>query len=113
MDGVLTLGVTNPLTNPSHGGAYMVEGRLLLGSDWLVVGSEPCLLSTFIASPHIVPVRCIVVSHVSRASGLFPVHPLSLLSSLSHAVVFHSSRLHGTTYPMTDLLYLQTYNPVC
>ena len=103
--------VMNQLINPSHGGAYMVEGRLLLGLDWLVVGSEPCLLCTFITSPRIVPVRCIVLSHVSRASGL-PL-PLSLLSLLSHAVVFHSSRLHGTTYPMTDLLYLWTYNPVC
>ena len=34
--------------NPSHGGTYVVKGRLLLGSDWLVVGSEPCLLFTFI-----------------------------------------------------------------
>ena len=67
--------VTNPLINPSHGGAYMAEGRLLLGLDWLIVGLEPCLLFTFIASPCIVPVHCIVLSHVSWASGLFPFIP--------------------------------------
>ena len=39
--------VTNRLTNPSHGGTYVVEGRLLLGSDWLIVVYKPCLSSTF------------------------------------------------------------------
>ena len=36
------LSVTDQLTDPSHGGAYMAEGHLLLGLDWLVVDPEPC-----------------------------------------------------------------------
>ena len=38
----LALHVTIWLIHPSHGGAYMVEGHLLLGSDWLIVVQEPC-----------------------------------------------------------------------
>ena len=76
---ILSPPVTNLPSHPSHGGTYMVEGCLLLGSDWLVVGSEPCLPFTFTASPCIVPVRCIL--SLSRVSG-FGV-ALSLLSSLS------------------------------
>ena len=72
-------GVTNLLSHPSHGGTYVVEGRLLLGSDWLVVGSEPCLPFTFTASLRIVPVRRTL--SFSRVSG-FGV-ALSLLSLLS------------------------------
>ena len=34
--------VTVQLTDPSHGGAYMAEGHLLLSSDWLIVDPEPC-----------------------------------------------------------------------
>ena len=53
----------------------MVEGRLLLGSDWLVIGSEPCLPFTFTALPRIVPVHRIL--SFSRVSG-FGVAPILL-----------------------------------
>ena len=55
--------------NPSHGGTYVVEGRLLLGSDWLVVGLEPCLLFTFIHRRALYQYVVSPRSHVSRASG--------------------------------------------
>ena len=55
--------------NPSHGRAYMAEGCLVsLGSDWLIVVSQALLLLLLHTSPCIVPVRRIVLSHVSRAS---------------------------------------------
>ena len=56
-----------PLTNPSHGGTYVVEGRFSLGSDWLIVVPQalpPVYLHT---TPRIVTVRRIL--SVSRVSG--------------------------------------------
>ena len=85
---------------PSHGGTYVVKGCLSLGSDWLIIASEPCLFSSVHTSPRIVTVRRILL--FSRVSGLRK-WPLSLLSSLSWYAVLHSVRLHGVLYPMTDL----------
>ena len=48
VDTLHTLDVTTSLIHPSHGGTYVVEGRLSLGSDWLIVVHEPCHLLTFI-----------------------------------------------------------------
>ena len=65
----LGLVVTNPLINPSHGGTYVVEGCLLLGSDWLIVVHEPCLSPSFIHRRKIVTVRRTFLSPLlSRAS---------------------------------------------
>ena len=53
----------------------MVEGRLLLGSDWLVVDSEPCLPLTSYVAAH-----CNSTSYrlVSQVSG-FGVALISLI----------------------------------
>ena len=64
----------------------MVKGRLSLGSDWLVVISEPRLLFTFIASPHIVPVRRIDLLTCLGLRGA-----LILLSGYRCVEVFHSA----------------------
>src|ERR1700733_2081544 len=79
---IKTPGVTNPLILPSHGGIYVAEGRLLLGSDWLIVVHEPCLFFCLHTSPHIVTVRRILLS--SRPSGfgvaLSPYHAIFVIS---------------------------------
>ena len=93
------MGVTNPLNHPSHGGTYVVEGRLLLGSDWLVVIPEPCLPFTFPASPHIVPVRRTLYSHVSRASE-WPYLSYHCYRCYHDMLCVRS---HGVSYPMMDL----------
>ena len=76
--------------DPSHGGAYMVEGRLSLGSDWLVVISEPRLLFSFIALPRIVPVRCINLLTCLGLRGALVLLSV-LLSGYRCVKVFHST----------------------
>ena len=52
-----------PLIHPSHGGAYMVEGRLLLGSDWLIVVQS--LAPSYIAVHCTSTLYLQILSHVS------------------------------------------------
>src|ERR1700761_2431081 len=104
--------------DPSHGGSYMVEGRLLIR-----IGLRPrrCLrgLTSWSWSLHVLsrtfPLCCVscVGPTVPPAVARVPFYPIAPCSwgcnSTSHCLVIMRVcvRLHGTLYPMTDcVLYL-------
>ena len=63
---LLGLVVMIQLIHPSHGGAYMVEGHLSLGLDWLAVVQSLASCVYLHTLPRIVSVRHIfLLSHVS------------------------------------------------
>ena len=104
--------VTVQLTDPSHGWAYVAEGLLLLGSDWLVIDPEPCsflhchvlywyIVSVVSLSPDfgeqcyhcylavecfIVPLTWCLVSH----DGLISYMDLSPCLLMFQGVLYHS-----------------------
>ena len=91
---------------PSHGGAYMVEGHLLLGLDWLVVVQS--------LAPSYVATHCTSTLYLhifSRVSG-FRVAPYLVIVVI---VLCCASQycLHGILYPMMDLSRLRTDGLVC